>query len=180
MWIPLSNTQVYQEGVFITQAVQWVDEINSLNITNVEWDYIPSEIASPLEEPLSGVDVTWSGDTFTFASDFTEWFSRRSHFVTEAGIVNGNMTYVFDNTVPRPYELPDDALATYRVESPPRFITVFFTITGILRDDVTLEEVPFLDTWTCQVNHDYDANITGVRYAVENSVGYQRYLERRG
>lgn len=191
MFAPESGTLIFVEGVGTPgTTVTWVSELSTLEITEVTWDVINSDPeASPLEE-FTGLDVTWLGSSFTFASTFATWFSRRTTFVNEEGVVGLNMTYSFDNQVARPSLLPPEYLAAHRVESPPRFLTLVFTIVGV---ETTLgteggtgpggEIIPpvppvsgsYEQEWTCIVQSNYDANITAVRYAVENSDGYKRY-----
>jgi hypothetical protein len=195
MFNPLSNTLILQEGVGTGPGgttVTWEDPLSILEITDVTWDVVSSDPeASPLKE-LS-MDLEWDGPSFTFTETFATWFSRRTTYVKEEGVVGLNMTYSFDNQVARPTLLPETFLATHRVENPPRFLTLTFTVIGELTT-ITPEvpedpEVPgsgspgssttsdFNEQWSCTIQHNYDANIVAVRYAVENSDSYKRNLE---
>lgn len=177
MWSPLSNTLVLKEGVGTAgTTVAWTGT-STLTISSVTWNVTnPDPSASPLNE-LTGLSLSWGGSSFTFAGNFATWFSRRTTYVKEEGVVKSNMTYSANNQVNRPTLLPELFYGVHTVENPPRYLTLTFTVIG--EEEDTLIVTPFVDQWSCQIQHDYDANIVAVRYAVDQGSNYKHYLEKR-
>ena len=198
-FVPPTNTLIFVEGIGTSgTTVRLNNEGFDSEITNVTWVTIESEPASPLFLPLTGLTLSWVNDTFTFACLFDTWFSRRTTYNTEEGVVGLNMTYKYDNQVSRPMDLPEVFYATHKVESPPIFLTLTFTVeaterTSAIPEQPPIEEggepipavpagpwLPVTYSWSCRVNHDYDANITAVRYAVDRGDNLKRYLAGGG
>jgi hypothetical protein len=188
MFEPATNTLVFTEGVGTPgTTVAWAGEDSTLEITNVSLNVSSLDPnSSPLSEPLTGFTLIWSGSSFTFSSLFNTWFSRRTTFVKEEGIVEGNMTYSFNNQVDRPFDLPPSFYAAHRIESPPGSLQLSFIVDGILSPLAPPENGegggggpsgPTQIIWQCTVRSNYDANITGVRYAVEQGEAFKRYEE---
>lgn len=181
MWSPLSNILRLQEGIGTGPngiTVSW-SGTSTRNIQNVTYT---SNSGMPIE-----MSVTWGGSSFNFKSTFVTIFKRGIHYVTEEGIVGQNMTYEDGNYVGNYTLLPDNFYAAYIIESPnPSIVTLTFTITG---QETTESEgegggtgttAPFVDIWSCFVEHDYDANIVAVKYAISKSDALKRYQEKRG
>jgi hypothetical protein len=186
-FVPETDTLIFTEGIGTPgTTVEWT--ASELLIEDVQLEVInPDPDSSPLEE-LTGLTITFSGASFTFAATFATWFSRRVTFVVEEGVVDNNMTYSFNNQVSRPSLLPDSFYAAHRVESPPPFLTLVFTITGTETTVVEGDEEggippsstsgPFEEQWVCTVRHDYGANIIAVREAVQKGDAFKRYEEQ--
>lgn len=183
-FLPETNTLIFTEGIGTPgTTVEWI--ASELLIDNVEVEIVnPDPNASPLEE-LSGITITFSDATFTFASTFNNLFSRRVTFVQEEGFVDGNMTYSFNNQVLKSSLLPDSFFAAHKVESPPGSITLIFTITGtetVVEDGEegtsTPSTFPYEEQWTCTIQHDYDANIIAVREAVQKGDAFKRHEDQ--
>lgn len=184
-FVPETNTLILSESDGVTNTtVVWTSE-SELSIDSVQLEVSnPDPDSSPLEE-LTPLTITFSGGSFTFTGEFTTWFSRRVTFVVEEGVIDKNMTYSFNNQVSKPSLLPDSFYAAHRVESPPAFLTLTFTITGtetiiVEGDDElgippTSKSSPFEEQWVCTVRHDYDANIVAVREAVQKGDAFKRY-----
>jgi len=195
-FVPPTNTLIFEEGVGTSgTSVQLNNSGFDSEVIGVTWSVIESEPASPLVLPLTGLTVTWATNTFTFSGLFDTWFSRRTTYNTEEGIVNSNMTYKYDNQVAKPIDLPEVFYAVHKVESPPTFLTLTFAVQARERtsavpsstvDGVTTPAVPAGDwvtstyNWSCKVNHNNNANITAVRYAVDRGENVKRYLASGG
>lgn len=195
MFEPASGTLTFEEGVGTAgTTVMWADPSATLEIEEVTLEVINTDPnSSPLGEPLTGFTLTWSGDSFTFGGTFSTWFSRTTTFVKEEGIVEGKMTYSFNNQVSKPADLPPSFFAAYKIESPPGSLTLVFTITGVLTASVPPVEEgeeggesgggeegpsgPVELEWECEVQSNYNSNIAGVRYAVEQGSAFKRYEE---
>lgn len=173
MWSPLSNTLILKEGVGTGSngiSVSWAGT-TTRTINNVTYT---SNSGIPFQ-----MDVAWNGSSFKFIATFVDAFKRGIHFVTEEGIVGKNMTYSKENYVGNYTLLPPEFYSAYKIESPnPYIITIMFTITGEEKDTVLLTTTDFTDTWSCSVEHDYDANMAAVKYAISNSDALKRYLEK--
>jgi hypothetical protein len=184
MFDPETDTLIFEEGTGTPgTTVTWTT--TDLVIEEVTVDVInPDPDASPLEE-LEGLVITWDGPSFTFNATFATWFSRRTTFVKEEGVIGQNITYSFSNQVARPNLLPESFYGVHKVESPPRFLTLVFTVIGTETVSTEGEEGepptsssgPFEGEWTCTVRHDYGANIIAVRDAVEKGDAYKIYQE---
>lgn len=173
MWSPLSNTLILKEGVGTGPngtSVFWSGTTTRTigNVTYASTSSIPFQM-----------DVTWVDNSFKFTATFIDAFKRGIHYITEEGIIDQNMSYSKDNYVGNYTQLPSNFYSAYKIESPdPYTITIVFTITGQETDPELLTTTSFTDNWSCVVEHDYDANIAAVQYAISGSDALKRYLEK--
>lgn len=187
MFEPETDTLTFTEGIGTPgTTVEWVDGDSTLEIEDVEVEVINLDpTASPLDPFLTGLTVSFSDNSFTFSGLFDTWFSRRVTFVREEGVVNGIMTYSFNNQVSNPRDLPPSFYGAHRVESAAAALTLAFTVIGKLTttaDDgeggaptTSTDTVELL--WNCTIISNYDSNITAVRFAVEQGDAFKRYEE---
>jgi len=173
MWSPLSNTLRLKEGIGTGSngaIVSWSGS-TTRTIQNVTYS---SSSGIPFQ-----MNVSWVGSSFKFIATFIDAFKRGIHFITEEGIIDQNMSYSKDNYVGNYTLLPSNFYSAYRIESPdPYTITIVFTITGQETDPELMSTTSFVDNWLCVVEHDYDANMTAVQYAISGSDALKRYLEK--
>ena len=173
MWSPLSNTLILKEGIGTGPngtSVSWSGSTNRTiqNVTYTSTSSIPFQM-----------NLIWDGSSFEFTATFVDIFKRGIHFVTEDGIINQNMSYSKNNYVGNYTLLPSNFYSAYKIESPnPYTITITFTVAGEETDPVLMTISNFTDSWTCTVEHDYDANMSAVQYAISNSDALKRYLEK--
>jgi len=173
MWSPLSDTLILKEGVGTGPngtSVFWSGTTTRTigNVTYASTSSIPFQM-----------DVTWVDNSFKFTATFIDAFKRGIHYITEEGIINQNMSYLKDNYVGNYTQLPSNFYSAYKIESPdPYTITIVFTITGQETNPELLTTTSFTDNWSCVVEHDYDANMVAVQYAISDSDALKRYLEK--
>lgn len=173
MWSPLSDTLILKEGVGTGSngtSVFWSGTTTRTigNVTYASTSSIPFQM-----------DVTWVGSSFKFTATFIDAFKRGIHYITEEGIIDQNMSYSKDNYVGNYTLLPSNFYSAYKIESPdPYTITIVFTITGQETDPELLTTTSFVDNWLCTVEHDYDANMAAVQYAISGSDALKRHLEK--
>jgi hypothetical protein len=188
MWSPSSNSIILIEGVGTGASgtiVTWSSGVATRVISSVVWSYTnPDQAISPIILQPSDLILEWAGSSFKFISTFNTWFSRKTTFISEKGEVDGIMIYSEPKVVQNPIELPDDTFAAYIIDSPPRYIDLFFAISGteipIDPEDILATPSSFTDIWQCRVQHDYDANITAVRTAVNKGINLNRYITQGG